>query len=164
MPEPLIVQVKKKLPLTALLIAVLVIWGMILMHVYKYFQPGDDDGQEQLFPDETISGESVTSQQPKPDLTYTKLHRNPFKFINEPVEVPVQNITSKEIKRPDFTFHISGVIINNNRRVVIIEDDSHKKTVFLREAESYLDLKIITISQNAVAVKQGSESRTIEIR
>ena len=162
---------KPKNKLTYLLFAaVIFIWGTVANSIINYFSASGESEKELLINDEAgnqIAASSFEHRSEK-EIEYSDLERDPFVLAFRPARenknpksvVKKQTVPQKE----KFAYKIHGVIVNGKSKMVLLEDITEKTTQFLREGETYKNLKIKKITNAQVILTEDNETKTIMVQ
>ena len=141
---------------------VLIIWGMIIINIIDILgkdEPNESDDFEFYTENEmSYSNASNSSIEIKPET----LDRDPFCFPQtKPKNSSKKNSTKVKKEIPSISYNVNGVIINGNKKLVILEDVTNDKTVFLREGDTYENIKIKRIYSDRLLIIDKGKNKEL---
>jgi hypothetical protein len=148
---------KKNLLTIILSLAFVVIWGIIIYRIVIYFTSLND---KDIGPAPDNSTMVVNSSPNKPATGNYKISRDPFEMHSLAKEI--KNPEGKPLVPKKFTnFKVNGVILSKNGFLVTIENLEDKSVHFLREKESYNEIKIIKVKDKTIQMLIYDELKEI---
>ena len=168
-------QGKNKL-LIPLIVVTIVIWGIIIYNIVGYYNSSGDNFPEIMVPTDDLDETDFQKQisYGTTDVEYIQLVRDPFVFgkkhdamrqINTtPVKTKKEKVISVASVTPAINYTISGTLINDASKLAILEDMTNRKTVFMREGESYLSIVIKEINRAKVVITENGVEKEISIK
>jgi len=168
-------QGKNKL-LIPLTVVTIVIWGIIIYNIAEYYNSIDDSTSRIIESTDDLDETDFQKQisYSTPDVEYIQLVRDPFVFgkkhnavqqiNNTPVTTKKEKVISVATVTPAINYTISGTLINDASKLAILEDMTNRKTVFMREGDSYLSIVIKEINRAKVVVLEKDVEKEISIK
>ncbi len=150
----------KKLNLLLIMI-LLIVWGAVLMRFFNSEKIYSSPNSNYKINDH-LENYSAANISVKDTFRNVNLSRDPF---NYQFEKKVSN-KSKSIKnvvdenKKQFEYKINGLIMSGSSKVAVILDLNESKTIFLREGETYKDLKVRSIHKNEIYIRDGKGDKT----
>jgi hypothetical protein len=161
----------KKNKLTVpLIIITFALWGLIIYKVINYLNsPGEDKSEMVIDKNETASLPLRNNLQQEEALANSTIERDPFVFRKKQPVKPINEIVPIQVKKvipPKLLLNyvVNGIIINQKSKLVLFEDRTNNKTVFLREGEQYLSVRIKKIFTDKVVLIEDSIKKEIVVK
>lgn len=147
---------KRKIHIVLGLIVILV-WAAIIYRVFLFYNSGNKEETIIMNFTNTKFDELAFSKVP---IKYMPIDKDPFvREVSKQIAPRVKKAEKSKKVFEDYlaNFKIKGIIINPSSRLVILEDFS-KNTIFLREGEKYMELKILKILDKEVIIEVSGKS------
>ena len=172
-------QAKNRL-LIPLSIITAVIWGIIIYNIVDYYNSLGTDKTDVI--DSPVASNQLYLEKPTDNkllnTDYIKLDRDPF-VLGARKRNTVAVRTNKESSKPKsqnnkkiksttapvpLNYLIKGVVINDTSKLVIFQDMTNKKTLFMRERETYLGIIIKEINATKILLNESGSEKEINVK
>lgn len=158
-----------KIFLIPLLTITIAIWGFVSYNIIVGFSSSNDthlniNEDNVALPSANLYDIDKISSQ---NLNYIKLKRDPFKDYGKRKtlgKTSNKKTIKKSRKDPPLNVSITGLIVNKKSKILVLENLDEKKTYFLREGDTYKNLRIKKITNNSVEYLKDGELLSIKIR
>lgn len=141
-----------------LLLAVLVIWGMLFLKIYKTIYGS-------VKPQFNVSKKETKRQEQRKEYMLKMVARDPFlsiltDTISEPVSIPVIKPKPPEIREIDMPIFY-GIIKSNKKNMAILKKD--KKVFFAYEGDMIKSMKIKKITTDSIVASANGNVIVIHL-
>lgn len=163
-----------------LIIGTIVIWSLIIYHVYNYFTSSYESLSENIDMNDNIAFSTSNSNKiADANLKWNYLDRDPFQVHQETIndnlhdkkllslskDFPKNQNQSKTVASHEIKteFILTGIILNDKSRLAVLLEPSSNKSFFLHQGESYGGKLIKEIRVNSIIIIENSTSKEIFI-